>query len=215
MRYTRLVRNAFNVLGVSPESSIKEIRAAYRALAVELHPDKNPGARSQEAAAKFKSITAAYEELKDEDSRFALRAEILGDMGNEAWKNQRETTQARAYGGDTTDVSDDFSRAEAKQTSKRKLRAMYAFESFIHPRVLFIAVPLLMLATYTVKSLLFGTPTDPQVTMIAAEEAVDAWFNPKTNRFETPAPWDEDFRKSGAAALKKVSKKLVTVSSPP
>jgi curved DNA-binding protein CbpA len=36
LRGTRVLRNAFNVLGVSPESTLPEIKAAYRLLAQEV-----------------------------------------------------------------------------------------------------------------------------------------------------------------------------------
>lgn len=36
-----MLRNPFNILNVSPDASITEIRASYRALAVKFHPDVN------------------------------------------------------------------------------------------------------------------------------------------------------------------------------
>ena len=50
-------------------------------------------------AIKFKAISAAYDELKDDGTRRALRAEILGDYGNEAWKRKGAGVRAGVGAG--------------------------------------------------------------------------------------------------------------------
>ena len=57
----------YSVLGVGPEATAKEITRAYRKLARELHPDKNPGDATAED--RFKSVSAAYDVLGDEARR--------------------------------------------------------------------------------------------------------------------------------------------------
>lgn len=52
----------YSTLGVSKSASEKEIKSAYRKLALQWHPDKN---KSPEAAEKFKAINQAYEVLSD------------------------------------------------------------------------------------------------------------------------------------------------------
>jgi molecular chaperone DnaJ len=57
----------YDVLGVSPSASEKDIARAYRKLAKQYHPDANPG--NKEAEEKFKSVSAAYDVLGDADKR--------------------------------------------------------------------------------------------------------------------------------------------------
>src|SRR5215218_3341882 len=60
-------KDYYRELGVAEDASPKEITRAYRKLARELHPDKNPGDSAAEE--RFKAISAAYEVLGDETKR--------------------------------------------------------------------------------------------------------------------------------------------------
>lgn len=51
-------KDHYEVLGVSRGASEQEIKAAYRKLAMQHHPDRNEG--DLKAAEKFKEISAAY-----------------------------------------------------------------------------------------------------------------------------------------------------------
>jgi len=57
----------YSTLGVARTASDDEIKRAYRKLAMQFHPDRNNG--SQEAEAKFKEITEAYDVLRDPNKR--------------------------------------------------------------------------------------------------------------------------------------------------
>ncbi len=62
-------RDYYQVLGVTKNASADEIKKSYRKLAMQYHPDRNPG--NKEAEAKFKEATEAYEVLKDEQKKAA------------------------------------------------------------------------------------------------------------------------------------------------
>ncbi len=60
-------RDYYEVLGVSKSAKADEIKKAYRKLAVQYHPDKNPG--NKQAEEKFKEAAEAYEILSDASKR--------------------------------------------------------------------------------------------------------------------------------------------------
>jgi len=60
------VSEFYTLLGVARDASEADIKKAYRKLAMEFHPDRNP---APEAEAKFKEITEAYEVLRDPQKR--------------------------------------------------------------------------------------------------------------------------------------------------
>lgn len=57
----------YQTLGVVKSASADEIKKAYRKLAMQYHPDKNPG--NKKAEEKFKEISEAYDVLSDETKR--------------------------------------------------------------------------------------------------------------------------------------------------
>ena len=60
-------RDYYEVLGVSRNASKEDIKKAYRKLAMQYHPDRNPG--DKEAEEKFKEAAEAYEVLSDDTKR--------------------------------------------------------------------------------------------------------------------------------------------------
>lgn len=73
-------RDPYKVLGVPPTATTDEIKAAYRKLALQWHPDRNQNKRA-EAEAKFKEVAHAYSQVSDPDKREAFRRESAGWQG--------------------------------------------------------------------------------------------------------------------------------------
>jgi molecular chaperone DnaJ len=70
-------RDYYDILGVSRDASASDIKAAYRRLAVQHHPDRNPD--DPDAAEKFKQASEAYAVLSDADKR--SRYDRFGHQG--------------------------------------------------------------------------------------------------------------------------------------
>ncbi len=60
-------RDYYEILGVAKGAAADEIKKAYRKVAMQYHPDRNPGDKSAEE--KFKEAAEAYEVLSDADKR--------------------------------------------------------------------------------------------------------------------------------------------------
>jgi len=71
------LKDYYEILNVSKDASLDEIKAAYRKLAKKYHPDLNPN--DKEAEQKFKEINEAYEVLSDPEKR--RRYDMFGEAG--------------------------------------------------------------------------------------------------------------------------------------
>ena len=70
----------YEMLGVGREASADDLKKAYRKLAMQFHPDRNPGDKAAEL--KFKEISEAYDVLKDDQKRAAYDR-----FGHQAFEN--------------------------------------------------------------------------------------------------------------------------------
>jgi curved DNA-binding protein len=99
-------KDYYDILGVKPEASEAEIKAAYRKLARKYHPDKNKETGAEE---KFKAINEANEVLKDAEKRRSydqLRAG--GYRQGEQFRAAPGWQGQQGFGGGDSDFSDFF-----------------------------------------------------------------------------------------------------------
>jgi molecular chaperone DnaJ len=89
-------RDYYEILGVAKSASADEIKKAYRKVAMQYHPDRNPGDKAAEE--KFKEAAEAYEILSDADKRAQYDRYGHAGVGN----------GARGYGGSGNMNMDDI-----------------------------------------------------------------------------------------------------------
>ena len=84
----------YKILGVSPNATDEEIKAAYRSLAKKYHPDRNPG--DAEAAKKMQQINDAYDRIKNPEKQQS-RSRGYGGYGGYYGQYQQEQPTGDSY----------------------------------------------------------------------------------------------------------------------
>jgi len=103
-------RDYYEVLGVSKDTQLNEIKSQYRKLALKFHPDRN---KSSEAAEHFKEISEAYAVLSDTKKR------SLYDQHGHAGVDGRYSTEDifRGAGSNFDDVFSDLFGGRGRKTT--------------------------------------------------------------------------------------------------
>lgn len=100
-----MVSDPYKVLGLSPDATDEEVKAAYRKLAKKYHPDLNPG--NQRAAERMNEINAAYEQIKNPQPQDSYG----GAYGGSAYSG----AYGGAYGGAYSNAYQSYENAERNE----------------------------------------------------------------------------------------------------
>lgn len=87
-----MMDDPYKVLGVSPDASDEEIKSAYRRLAKQYHPDRNPG--DAEAAKKMQQVNDAYDRIKNPEKARQNRG--YGGYSNQSYEQPTGNQYAQA-----------------------------------------------------------------------------------------------------------------------
>lgn len=108
--------NYYEVLGVSENADVLEIRKKYRKLAMKYHPDRNSG--DENATKKFREVTEAYEILGDEKKREEYDCRRKNIQSQRKNKNKKRNVKNKFPQNDFTFGRDFFKSA-------REMRGMF------------------------------------------------------------------------------------------
>eukprot|EP00349_Pseudokeronopsis_sp_Brazil_P005457 CAMPEP_0202966314 /NCGR_PEP_ID=MMETSP1396-20130829/10677_1 /ASSEMBLY_ACC=CAM_ASM_000872 /TAXON_ID= /ORGANISM="Pseudokeronopsis sp., Strain Brazil" /LENGTH=426 /DNA_ID=CAMNT_0049690027 /DNA_START=103 /DNA_END=1383 /DNA_ORIENTATION=- len=101
-----LPANYYDRLGIDKKATDKEIKKAYRKLAIKYHPDKNP-TNKEDAERKFKQLTEAYEVLSDKKKR--QEYDLYGEAGpNNGMPGQGQPGSSGGFQGNPGDFQEFF-----------------------------------------------------------------------------------------------------------
>lgn len=100
------MKNFYSILGVTPDSTMAEIKSAYRTLARKYHPDINP-----QGVERFKEISQAYETLSDAKKR--LQYDTINGIFKTSTKKQETKTEETSNSNKETNSA----KNESKKTS--------------------------------------------------------------------------------------------------
>ena len=98
-----MAQDYYQILGVGKDADERDIKKAYKRMAMKYHPDRTKG--DKELEAKFKEIKQAYEVLSDPQKR-----QMYDQYGHEAFQQARQGGGAGAggFGGGGADFADIF-----------------------------------------------------------------------------------------------------------
>lgn len=167
----------YRTLEVSKEASIDEIKAAFRRLSKETHPDVAKNADPE----RFKRINAAASVLTDPRQRRAYDMEsrdLAGRFGRGVHHDSSFSNQ---------DLYQKFGRGYRQQRPSTNMQVFLT--TMFRPRNLVIG----SIAVYTVAKL--SAMFSQQDEDFASSQRVHAWKNEETGRWESPAPWDPKYQK--------------------
>lgn len=165
----------FQVLGVSRTCNDDDVRKAYLKLAKEWHPDVN---KAPEASDKFKVISDAYENLKDEVRRSHYRAELQHGRVPGQYGQPGQYSPYQHYHGPY-----EHTDGRPPESFPQRIRNFFYSRSGRGSAVSAIvslvvyAGPLIGLGV--VLSFILDQNKKPTVTENPREQTVEAWFNPK------------------------------------
>ncbi len=170
----------YDTLGVSPSASTDEIKKAYRKLCMKYHPDVASSSSSSTSsttqsknAEKFKRISAAYSILGNENKRRRYNFDISESGIQELRKKAAAAAKARAAGGGGGN----------------------SFAATL-PRNVLIGGMLGVAGVTFIRSMMPEKENeDVHHEHTGKKRLVEAWLNPKTNRWEKPSPWDEEYQR--------------------
>lgn len=158
------MKSHYDSLGIEKTASVQEIKAAFRKLSLEYHPDVS---KANDNGARFKEIANAASVLLDPKTRQQYDNRTVGPYGSAFHRQYAERPKTRS------------------QSTQGWFYRMHRPSSYV-------LGPLAFFGTVAAFQYVLGTNEKPNLT--SSNTHVQAWKNPQTERWEQPAPWDPLYR---------------------
>ena len=173
--FSAIMKSHYDTLGVEKSASKAEIKAAFRKLSLETHPDVAQGSANVE---RFKQISEAHRVLANETERRIYDAEMNSPFQWDVRRNARHAEGAAGFRNGGRPV--------------HHPSFMHAFfDGMGRPRNIALGLTV-GCSAFVAISMAFGQNRKPVTDKKAR---VEAWYNPDTRTWEAPAPWDPTYRK--------------------
>lgn len=176
----------YEILGVRPDATAEEIRAAFRRQAREYHPDRFVGEARLRAEQRFQRVTEAYNTLSDEARRRRYDA-TRGSSMREVQDDPREVSRAllaravqAANSGNAAEARQYFRQAVAHDESSAKAHHLFGLFLAKQPDQLGEALRLLEKAAKL-------DPLNPRVLLDAGRQFARAGMPSRAARFVAAA----------------------------
>ena len=121
------IMNYYSILGVSQHAKYREIKAAYRRLALKYHPDRNSSPFSENT---IKIINAAFEVLSDRDKRRQYDEKAIYNNRANKKKDQTQSSSSSPHvnssntvysNSDRTSIDDEFHNTDIKKGNRNEI----------------------------------------------------------------------------------------------
>lgn len=178
------MKSHYDTLGVPKTATRDEIKAAFRKLCMETHPDVATNKIGN--IEKFKQVSEAHAILSGERSRRRYDFEV-----EEAMKLGRAARGGFQSKNDGSFVGNRYAAGRAGQPPF----ALSVLDGiFYRPRNLFLGVTI-GFATLALAKSTFSEDDRSSMRKTGMKNLVEAWKNPATGEWEQPAPWDATYIK--------------------
>ena len=170
----------YETLGVARGASVDEIKAAFRRLSKETHPDITGSSAHTD---RFKEISHAASVLTNRTKKEVYDAKLRGPLFGGHWGNHHHHRGTGESGP---------GRASRPQKGFRGTTGFQIFvQTVFRPRNMVLGSIAVYTTVTTARYILGLNPTPIQ----PHKQMVQAWKNPATGEWEQPAPWDPTYRR--------------------
>ena len=184
----------YESLNVPLDASLEDIKEQYRSLCKAHHPDVATSGNPNQNAEKFKEISNAYQTLSNPKER---RLYDMARAEERHWYRNRTHAEREGWGFHNSNMRGPPPPKGPKATG------LYAvLETMYHPRNFILGIIFCIGGSWMYNSVFakqdhnsFHQKQKHLMDTAYRNQLVEAWKNPKTGRWEQPAPWDPTYRR--------------------